>query len=108
MKVTVMTADEQFINLDVEPDESVSPLPSPVSIFSCCPWSFSPELVMNLQGESGGIGNLGFRKARVNLGGAQFGPCSAISRVSVYALAGSFLADSGGLSRFGISARKIS
>jgi hypothetical protein len=32
----------------------------------------------------------------VNLGGAQFGSCSAISRVSVYGLAGSFLANSGG------------
>ena len=28
MKVTVMTADEQFINLDVDPDESVSLSPS--------------------------------------------------------------------------------
>jgi hypothetical protein len=55
MKVTVMTADEQFLNLDVEPDESVSPIPSPFAIFSCCPWSLSLELVLNLQGGSGGI-----------------------------------------------------
>jgi hypothetical protein len=48
------------------------------------------------------------RKALVNLGGAQFDPCSTISPLSVYGLAGSFLANSGGLSHFKRSARSVS
>jgi hypothetical protein len=44
----------------------------------------------------------------VNLADAQFGPCSVISPLSVYILAGSFLADSSGLSHFKMFARSAS
>jgi hypothetical protein len=44
----------------------------------------------------------------VNLGGAQFGPCSTISPLLVYGLMTSFLADCGGLSHFKRSAHSAS
>jgi hypothetical protein len=46
----------------------------------------------------GVIRNLDWRKACVNLGGAQFGHYCVISHLSVYRLVRSFLVDFGGLS----------
>jgi hypothetical protein len=55
MKVTVMTADEQILSLDVDPDESVSSsapssLPLHLNLF-VRGWSVSLNLTMNLRRE---------------------------------------------------------
>ena len=61
MKVTVMTADEQILSLDVDPDESVSsPAPSSLHLnLSVRGWPVSLNLAMNLRRELEMIWNFG-------------------------------------------------
>jgi len=61
MKVTVMTADEQILSLDVDPDESVSsPAPSSLRLnLSALGWPVSLNLAMNLRRELEMIWNFG-------------------------------------------------